>query len=96
MPLYNLYAGLGGGFGGAVFQETIECDSLDTASAYAHELSVQEYENFEGMHVLFTREEALEEDPDLTDEELDEMENEDRESWIESWAVLTSEDGEQE
>jgi len=38
------------------------------------------------MHGLFNEEEALEENPDLTEDELADMAQEDMENWIEYWA----------
>lgn len=96
MALYNIYAGLGGGFGGAVLQETYEAESLKIAKMYAYELACQEYEDYGGLHGLFNREEALDEDPDLTEEDLQDMENEDMENWLEYWAVLACQDLEHE
>jgi len=92
MALYNIYKGLNGGFDGASYSETIECDSLEEAEAYAYEEACQEYDNYEGMHGLFNEEEELEENPNLTQNDLDAMRIEDMENWIEYWAILSSED----
>ena len=35
MALYNVYAGMGGGFGGATFIGTYECDSEEEATDLA-------------------------------------------------------------
>ena len=96
MALYNIYAGLSAGFGGAIFQETSEQNSLADADSYAYELACNEYESYRGLHGLFNADEALKEDPDLTKNDLQDMEIEDRESWIEYWAVLASQDLEHE
>ena len=85
MPFYKIYAGLGGGFGGADYIATEEFDNEEDAEQYAFEQAVEEYQSYEGLRGLFNREEAIEENPDLTEEDLDDLEREDMESWIEYW-----------
>jgi len=96
MGTYNIYAGLGGGFGGENYIETIRNIDEDSAMNMAYEAACEEYEGFGGLHGLFNREEALEEDPDLSDEELDEMESEDRKFWIEYHVEETADEDEDE
>jgi hypothetical protein len=85
MPKYKIYAGLGGGFGGANYIRTTEETTFKEASNEAYHEACEIYESYSGTHGLFDREEALEEDPDLTDEDLDIMYEEYRESWIQYW-----------
>lgn len=92
MPLYNIYAGLNGGFGGANYIETTECENITVAEELAYWKACEEYDDMGGLHGLFNREEALEENPDLSEEDLEEMENEDRENWIDYYAILKEED----
>lgn len=92
MAKYRIFAGLGGGFGGVQDQGIEDYDNLADAEEDAYEVACEIYESYEGMHGLFNREKALEEDPDLTDEELEDMYNEDRENWIEYLAELVSEE----
>ncbi len=54
MALYNIYAGLGGGFGGSTYQTSEEFDTIDEASTYAQELAIEEYESYGGLHGLST------------------------------------------
>lgn len=99
---YNIYAGLGGGFGGAKYQYTSLYESPEKAEEEAYEVASEEYESYGGYHGLLTYEEALETameaNPGKSEEELqeyiDELFEEDKESWIEYYAVLTSEDTE--
>jgi len=88
MPEYRIFAGLAGGFGGAHYQFTEEFANETDASDAAYECAVGEYESYGGMHGLFNEVDALEENPDLTEEELSEMAQEDLENWIEYWTVL--------
>lgn len=97
---YNIYAGLGGGFGGAKYQYTGLYDSPEKAEEDAYTAAYEEYESYSGYHGLLTYEEALEtarnEHPDKSEEELqdyiDELFTDDKENWMEYYAVLTSED----
>lgn len=81
---WRIYAGLGGGFGGATYQETINCTE-DEANEEAYLHAVNEYESYGGMHGLFNYEDAREENPEANDDELDEMYLEDMDMWIEYW-----------
>ena len=83
---WRIYAGLGGGFGGAYYQFN-EITDKDTAESIAFEQACEIYDSYGGMHGLFNYKDAKEEDPELTEEELDEMYNEDRESWIDYYVV---------
>ena len=85
MPKYKIYAGLNGGFGGANYIRTTKETTEKWAEEEAFEEACEIYDSYGGMHGLFNREDALEENPDLDEEELDEMYNEDRENWIDYW-----------
>ena len=39
MSLFNIYAGLSGSFGGAVYRETMEFNDLNDAEIYAYNLA---------------------------------------------------------
>lgn len=98
---YNIYAGLGGGFGGAKYHSTILAESMDEASSYAYECARNEYEMYEGMHGLMDWYEVCIElgyDPDLLtkkeEENVAHAYNEEIENWIEYYVILTSEDEE--
>lgn len=50
MELYNLYAGLSGGFGGYQYHCTEEYNSKDEALEAARQLAIEEYQSYEGCH----------------------------------------------
>lgn len=74
---FEIYAGLGGGFGGANYVETIEANTREEAEEYARQCAIDDYESYEGSHGILSRddvfedliesfgEEPLEEDVDL-------------------------------
>lgn len=74
---FEIYAGLGGGFGGASYVETIEANTREEAEEYARQCAIDDYESYEGSHGILSRddvfedliesfgEEPLEEDVDL-------------------------------
>ena len=93
--LYNVYAGLGGGFGGATYQGTGDFPNEEQAAQEAYRIAREEYESYEGLHGILGFEEVadendldLEEDDDL----IRELYEDEVESWIEYWAVLADED----
>ena len=82
---FEIKYALGGGFGGVenVDWEPCEAESLEEATQWAYEGARDEYHSYGGSHGLFNREDALEEDPDLTDDDLNALEVDDMEGWIE-------------
>ena len=52
MPKFKLYAGLGGGFGGAHYHGTYEFKTQEEADRAAYELAWEEYESYGGHHGL--------------------------------------------
>lgn len=96
MDKYNIYAGLGGSFGGAEYKFTIEANSLEEAEDIAYQEAVEEYEEYEGFYGLKTWTDCAEElGVDVENEDHDDVNdlyNEEIESWIEYYAILTSED----
>lgn len=104
--LYNLYSGMGGGFGGMTFSDQVLCDSQEEAESEAYQLAVEEYESYAGYHGIRSEEEVQEEycedngvsEEDLTEDDRTEIHClyiEEVESWIEWKAVLASEDKEE-
>ena len=85
MKKYRLYSGLGGGFGGAVYQETVECATQEEANDAAYELACQDYESYAGTNGIRDFAEIMEEE-DCSEEEAEQIYNDDRDSWIEYWA----------
>ena len=82
--MWQVKYALGGGFGGTrnCDWEDTDCKNEDEAVYYAYEMACQEYESYGGMHGLFNEKDALEDDPDLTSNDLEEMWREDKENWI--------------
>lgn len=85
MGYYKIYAGLGGGFGGAEYLWTDEYTSEDEAVECAYSQACELYYDYQG----FDREIALEDNPSLTEDELSEMESEDLETWIDYYVIET-------
>lgn len=99
MDKYNIYAGLGGGFGGANYKFTIEAKSKEEAEEIAYNEAVEVYQDFEGTYGIMDWNDcaiSLEIDPYTENDnliaEVDELYNEEMENWIEYYAILTSED----
>jgi len=71
---YNIYAGLGGSFGGATYQGTGDFNSIESAEEMAYQCAVEEYEitemyndEKESWMEYYVR---LTEEDDLEDEEI--------------------------
>lgn len=99
MDRYNIYAGLGGSFGGANYKFTIEAKSKEEAEEIAYNEAVEVYQDFEGIYGIMDWNDcaiSLEIDPCTENDnliaEVDELYNEEMENWIEYYAILTSED----
>lgn len=96
---YDLYAGLGGGFGGAnLIYKGAEYNNIEEATNAAYEYAVEEYQSYEGYHGLTSygdikenpEEYGLCEDPE--EEDINEVYTEEMESWIEYYAFPTRTD----
>ena len=99
MERFHLYAGLGGGFGGARYNQTIEAEDIEEAYEYAHDLAVEEYQSYEGLHGIMSwgdcYEDAVEsgfiDKENMTETEIyeyvDGLYQEEIESWIEYYAI---------
>ena len=91
--LYDIYAGLGGGFGGATFQVTEEHQDKDWATKAAYDFAVEIYQSYEGLHGIldwYVCKEILKEEygeSEITDEDVDVYYREEIEGWIEYYAV---------
>ena len=80
---FKIFAGLGGGFGGAHYVTTENVVDECTALDWARSLAWKEYESYGGMYGLFNREEELEENPEYEEGDLIMLEEEDFDSWAE-------------
>ncbi len=95
MKKFNIYAGLGGSFGGASYQGTGDFKSLADAENEAYQLAVEEYESYSGCHGLLSWGDIADENGlDYTEDsaEIDELYIEEMESWLDYYAVLADED----
>lgn len=94
MKQYKIYAGLGGGFGGAQHLETAQFANESDANDYAYQLALQEYQSYEGMHGLYEFADIYENptdfglDEDCTEDEAHEAYLQEVESWIEYWVEV--------
>jgi len=77
---WDIFAGLGGGFGGANYMRTETCTKND-AETCAYEDACDEYESYAGMHGIRSHSDIMDEDG-VDEEEADEIYNEERESWL--------------
>ena len=99
MERFYLYAGLSGGFGGARYCQSVEAENIDEAYQAAYELAVEEYQSYEGCHGIMNwgdcYEDAVEsgfiDEKSMTEDEIheyvDDMYQNEIESWIEYYAL---------
>lgn len=101
MKRYNIYAGLGGSFGGTTYQYTTDCKDYNEAEDLAYQAAIEEYESYEGLYVKSwyeCAEEYCEEEGISMDEiedyndVIDQIYIEERDGWIDFYAKLTDED----
>lgn len=104
MALYNIYAGLGGSFGGATYQFTSNLE-VEEAEHQSWERACEIYESYEGYHGLLDYSDAIEEYckeneieeyllTEIDYEVVNDIYNEYREQWMEYYVILTEEDTE--
>lgn len=85
---FRIFAGLGGGFGGAHYQGTFEYKSKEEAEQDAYEQAVEEYQSYEGYHGIMAWEDCERElmefyYPEIpTEDDIDNYYTEEIESWI--------------
>jgi hypothetical protein len=82
MSKYKIFAGLGGSFGGAQEVETGEFENEEKANKRAYELAKEEYESYQGLHGIPDEESIKEENPEYSDEDIQQAINDDMESWL--------------
>lgn len=89
MAQFKVYAGLGGGFGGAKYIETVEVANEEEAAKIAYEYAVEEYESYEGLYGLVSYGDIVDNpeeyglDEDCQNEEyLWEAYEEERSTWL--------------
>lgn len=104
MAKYNIYAGMGGSFGGLAYQDTDEFENKEAADKYARECAIEDYTSYEGYHGIrswmecasdYLMENGLIEDEDeaedyeFSDEEREDIDDIYTEE-IEGWIVYES------
>lgn len=96
---FNIYEGLGGGFGGASYHSTILAESQREAEEYAYALACETFESYESEHGIRSWYECagdLDIDPNTTDPDeiatVNEEYEDERETWIDYYAIPTEED----
>jgi hypothetical protein len=80
---YAIFAGLGGGYGGAVFIDFEDCTSMEQADEIACECARDTWESYGGMAGVdgYDFEEYQKEYPDATESDYDDADNEAFDSW---------------
>lgn len=107
---FNIYAGMGGGFGGATYEGWFSIEDKEEAESLARELAIEEYQSYEGYHGILSYMECAQElygeGPDgevpewvwtsvNAQEEIKDMYTEEVESWIEYWVEEAEEEEEE-
>ena len=81
MKQYKIFAGLGGGFGGAQECDILEFASKEAAEEYAYEVACETYDMYAGMHGLRSVDDIMEEEG-FGEVEAEEAYREERENWL--------------
>lgn len=81
--MYQIRAGLGGGFGGCESHDWIDSEAPDeeTAEKEAYELAVEEYDSYAGLYGLRSIQDIMEEE-DIDEVEAEEIYQEEMEAWL--------------
>ena len=94
MAWYKIYAGLGGGFGGAEYKGTFEFKTEEEAMQEAYECAIDDYESYAGYHGILDWEECKQDcidsgwgDDDAT---VNDRYQEEIESWINYYVDLAT------
>ena len=98
MAWFKIYAGLGGGFGGANYHGTFEFENMDEAHQEAYRLAEEEYQSYEGCHGILSYEDCEQDlrdsgfiDDDMADGEIEDIIAnhylEEIESWIDFYVL---------
>ena len=88
---YDIYAGMGGSFGGASFIETIDAKTAEEADKYAYDQAWEEYESYAGCHGILSWDEVYDELKEageldgMTDNEIEDFVNDHYQEEVESW-----------
>lgn len=94
MKKYSIFAGLGGGFGGAHFQFMNEYNCASDAEMDAYNCAVEIYESYAGMYGLRDIDDIIQED-EVDDEAANDIYLEEMEGWLDYY-VKEYEEGDEE
>lgn len=98
MKKFRVFAGMGGGFGGANDYGIYEFKDTEEAEQYAYEMAVQEYQSYEGSGGIVSWGEIAENleefglEEGYTEDDINEIYNEEIESWISYYVEEVPED----
>ena len=81
---WAIFAGLGGGFGGANFTGEIFTGTREQAENRAYGAAQEEYDSYEGLHGLRDVQMIMDEDG-VDEEEAEQIRNDEMESWLDYW-----------
>jgi len=81
---WAIFAGLGGGFGGANFTGEVFTGTKEQAESRSYGSAQEEYEQYEGNHGLRSASDIMDEDG-VDEEEAEQIRNEEMESWLDYW-----------
>lgn len=92
MAKFEIFAGLGGSFGGAQSHGIYEYETKEEAVKDAYQLAVEEYESYGGCHGLMDWDMCKEDlieffGEGITDEDVSMHYQEEMESWLSYYAV---------
>jgi hypothetical protein len=77
---WAIYAGLGGGFGGAQFHEVFT-GTREWAEKVAYQAACEDYEQYEGMYGLRSVSDIMEED-EVDEDDAESTYQEEKEGWL--------------
>lgn len=93
---YNIYAGMGGSFGGASLVDTVVCNNEAQANEIAREYAVEIYQSYEGLYGIQSwydvKEDLKDSGFDYEDDMVSEYYEEEIEEWIDYYAEPIDED----
>lgn len=81
---WAIFAGLGGGFGGANFTGEVFTGTKEQAENRAYGAAQEEYDSYEGLHGLRDTQMIMDEDG-VDEDEAEQIRNEEMESWLDYW-----------
>lgn len=94
---FKVYHGLGGGFGGAQFDEVMEFDSQEEALAEAQRMAREDYESYEGCHGIMSFDDcarAMLQEAGYDEGEIDALDSCELLSWLREAGITEDDIGE--